>query len=281
MNYDNILYGYLNYSKLKDLSKVYLAPCKIFLKFCEKNNIDIINITVPVLSDFILSLKETKQNGTVNNYIKAIKSLYCYLDDYGYLPSGNSSREEVKKIKLLRTEFKIKDCLTIKDIDLIIKKASLHKIEFSPSKLKVILYFMFYTGVRKRELSNLKREDIDLEEETAKIRVPTKNRHERLVFFPPRVREMLRKFFETEKEEINAFNLTYNKISTLFAFLRNFDRNISPHKLRHSYTQMLASLGIDIRVAQQLLGHKSIQSTLIYYNPNIETVKKIYRERIQ
>lgn len=46
-----------------------------------------------------------------------------------------------------------------------------------------------------------------------------------------------------------------------------FGRAITPHTLRHTFATRLMQR-TNIRVVQQLLGHKSIQSTQIYTHPN-------------
>lgn len=45
----------------------------------------------------------------------------------------------------------------------------------------------------------------------------------------------------------------------------NIDKDITPHTFRHTYGTMLHYAGADIKTAQYLLGHSSIQVTMDIY----------------
>jgi site-specific recombinase XerD len=283
MTNTELLQNFENHLKIRDYSKIYLYHIKEFLSYCNDHQIDPLKITYQNLSSFLLSRKEqNNSNGYINNFIKALRCFYFFLEATEF--TGTSISNLVRSFKILRTEQKIKFYLTIEEVEDIIIQAITYGYGMSPEKMKVIILFMFYTGLRLNEILVLKRQDINLSERYAIVRLPTKTKIEHYVYFPTKVVNAIQRYYDTEEEETNAFNVSRNQIKRLFRFLDGFladNKHISPHTMRHSFANMLAKEGFDIRVAQKLLGHKNIKSTMIYYNPDEKIVKELYHKKIK
>jgi len=261
----------------------YYGYLRTFCEFVVEKKIDFISLSYDDYCSFIITLKKKYENNTsVNNYIFSIRSFYYYLENRDIVTEEILERT-IKKIPVLKVEQKIKDSLSRDELEKLLSKALSYITRIEPLKVKAVIYFMFYTGLRKGELLRIKRADIDLELCEAIVRIPNKSKCERKVFFPKFISELLGHYFHFEVEKNNAFNISISMLAQLFVALQDFcpKKNISPHTMRRSFAMMLARQGIDIRIAQKLLGHKDIQTTLIYYDPDVEIIRNIYNEKIK
>ena len=84
----------------------------------------------------------------------------------------------------------------------------------------------------------------------------------------------------SEKLFINnrGIALTTRSIQRIFEMFRQFlkiDRPITPHKIRHSFATHMLNQGVDLRVVQELLGHKTLSSTEKYTHVSLEDLSRV------
>ena len=149
-------------------------------------------------------------------------------------------------------------------------------------KVKAILYFMFYTGVRQSEMFPIQRKDIDLKACVAKV-YEKKTKKERLAVFPSRITSLLQDYFDFCPETKNAFNIGKHSIAYIFRALKPFFPKIRlhPHLFRNSFATHLLRKGVDVAIVSKLLGHSNISTTERYLRLDISLIKEVYNSKIK
>ena len=66
------------------------------------------------------------------------------------------------------------------------------------------------------------------------------------------------------------------KLIRRHAFTAGITKQISPHKLRHSFATHLVERGADLRAVQQMLGHADLATTQIYTHVNATRLRGVY-----
>src|SRR3989304_9709506 len=110
MLYKDVLNKYEAHLQARKQSKVYYNYIKLFLQYCQKQNIDYINISQEIITNFFNSTEYAINSR--NNFIKAGRSFYLFL---GQIDS------EWLKIALMKPEKRLPSYLTEADLKKAIK----------------------------------------------------------------------------------------------------------------------------------------------------------------
>lgn len=175
-----------------------------------------------------------------------------------------------------RGEFKIPVVFSQAEVKLILKNSE-------NLKHKAILATVYSCGLRVSELTNLKITDIDSNTMIVTIRQSKGNR-DRVVVLAEKLLVFLRDYFKEYKPKDYLFegraNGRYSERSVQQILKQiltklKINKQGSVHSLRHSYATHLIEQGTDVRFVKDLLGHKSIKTTLIYTHLTDPAKRKI------
>jgi len=265
-----------SYRRDLDQLQTYLEERKIRLKAVD-------NV---VLRGFLAVLYEKKgKKSTIARKLSAIRSFFQFCMRKRWI-KGNpadavSSPKQEKHVPAFLSEEEMSRFL-----DVPMRQDPLARRD------KAILELLYATGIRVGELVEINLEDINFSEKM--VRVRGKGKKERIVPFGRVAHDSLM-FYQSARSLIHkgcidpeAFFLNYRgqrltsrsveRIVDKYIQSTAVRRKISPHSLRHSFASHLLSRGADLRVIQELLGHKSLSTTQKYTHLNIKQIMDVYRK---
>jgi len=276
----NTLMNYYRYLKcfifwLKDNDKINLLSHKLTTE-------DIWNYRVYLVNhknDQGKTLKKTSQI----YYLIALRSLLNYFSekDISSLPSN--------KVKLPKNneQEKIIKFLNLNQIEKLLMMPNIKKL--SGLRDKAILEIFFSTGLRVSELVSLTREQFsNIEnEKDLELGIIGKGGHSRTVYFSERALFWIKKYlnkrkdnkkalFKSNKLKINLTSRSVERIVKKYVILAKLPLSTSCHTIRHTYATDLLNKGADLRMIQELLGHKNIATTQIYTHVTNQKLKEAH-----
>ena len=193
---------------------------------------------------------------TVNIEVKFLKALYNKAISW-----GKADKNPVKEVTLFPEDSGRVRYLEKDKIGQLVKACSDH--------LRPIVITALNTGMRKREILDLKWSDIDLYRKTIYI-IRSKGGRQREVPINSVLYQTL--CFLGEKEGVSSYVFAsrggrpYGNITKSFksALKGAGIKNFRFHDLRHTFASHLVMSGVDLKTVQELLGHQSIAMTLRY-----------------
>mgnify|MGYP005728431275 FL=1 len=254
-------------SDLKKLS-LYLQDSEISQQSIENYFLDI--------SDFNYSTSTKKR------FYSSIRNFLKYLDEEENILQIKVSELRLKSIR------KLPEVLSIEDIEKMIN-AYKHD-DFLNSRNKTIIDVLYSTGCRVSELCNINLSDLDLVDNSLKLK--GKGSKQRIVPIGSELKVNLLKYLKIRENFINSkgeplfLTKSRNNLdrTAVFRIIKNtalkasLDSNIHPHTLRHSAATHMLEGGCDLRTVQEFLGHSSVSTTQIYTKVTKEFLEEAFLE---
>jgi len=151
-------------------------------------------------------------------------------------------------------------------------------------KHRTILMLIYSAGLRLDEAITMKTGDIDIDRGSITIR-KGKGRKDRTTLLSDRFSKIFVKYIAEYNPQnwlfegqIRKDHISPRSVQNLFknaVIKAGITKNVTVHSLRHSFATHLLEQGTDIRFIQELLGHKSPNTTMIYTHVSTGKLKDI------
>ncbi|MCF7906969.1 tyrosine-type recombinase/integrase [Patescibacteria group bacterium] len=232
--------------------------------------------------------QENLSLATQNYHLIALR---CFLK---YLAVKDIKTLAPEKIELAKTEERQISFLEGRDLENLLEAPlKVKQKKIISWRDKAILELLFSTGLRVSELTNLKKENINLQKNEFSVR--GKGKKWRLVFLSQQAKHWLKKYLDqrtdfdpslfvrhdrarsNDKKSLGITPRSVQRLVQKYAKVAGLTRKISVHTLRHSFATDLLSGGANLRAVQELLGHRNITTTQIYTHVTNQHLREIYQ----
>ena len=242
------------------------------------------DITESLARRYLYSVNEKGlSRATINRRIAAMKSFFKFMIRKKY-----AEVNPLQNILMGKQPQRLPRYLDLDEITRVIESPDINTE--GGLRDRAILETIYGSGLRVSELVGLKVTDINLSE--AWVRVYGKGARQRIAPLGSFGVDYLRRYIAaTESKRLQAgtervfLNLkgrpltdrAVRDITRKYCGLAMSKEILSPHGLRHSFATHMLDNGADLRVVQELLGHRRISSTQIYTHVSRTRLKAVYR----
>lgn len=254
-----------------------------FFQFCQKSKIELSSVSLRDLRRFLAWLR--KAGNSERSLARKTSTLKQF---FQFLLRESTVTNDPTELLTVRVKSKnLPKILTEGEMLRLIQAAS--GTNEQETRDRAMLELWYATGARVSEIAGLKIRQIDWGDGV--IRIRGKGGHERLIPLSHDAREWCERYRDvrlewlrrTELKDPDSFFLSLRgkaftrqgiwKLLQKYVKRAGITRRVWPHMIRHSFATHILEGGADLRVVQELLGHRSISTTEIYTHLDIENLK--------
>ena len=277
----NKFFGWLKKNKLESLKPHELTSEHIW------------NYRVFLSKNINSNTREPLKKSTQNHYLIALRNILGFFTDRDILCLP------LEKIKLAKEKKeKAVKFLGLEQIEKLLLSPNVKTI--TGIRNRAILETLFSTGMRVAELISLNREQIKFSPDIKELEIVIigKGSVPRTVYLSERALKWIKEYLKAMSRIIkndmekalfirfkgpknSPLRLTTRSIESIvkrYAVASGIPIFTVPHTLRHSFATDLLNNGVDIRIVQEFLGHKSIATTQIYTHVVSKKLKDIHEK---
>lgn len=250
---------------------------RILAKFSDYMRKNVEDITAMDIRVYIAKYSQTGvKNTTIASHTDVLRGFFNWLDDEKYI-----SESPMKRIKSPKVEKRIRKALTKEEFEILRTGAK-------TLRQKALLEFLYSTGCRLEETEAVKKEDVDWQR--LQVRIIGKGNKERIAYINATCLVHLRKYLMSRLDNNDSLFVTQRhpikflgkraiqwEIDTIME-QSGLKKNVYPHLIRHTFGTHMLNNGMSLTVLQEIMGHESAETTLVYAKMNNDSIEHEYRK---
>lgn len=148
---------------------------------------------------------------------------------------------------------------------------------------------MWHCGLRVSEVCYLKLEDLDFEKSKLFVR-DSKERKDRVVYMSQTTVNAIQDYLKLFKDQLILYLFEHKgkgkpmATRQIQALLTNYGKgcgvDVTPHRLRHTFATQMLNAGMPITSLQRYMGHKNIDTTMIYAKVSDLLLQQQYKQAL-
>ena len=261
---------YIDYNKANNKQREPKEKTKAFYEFFGES-ININKIKAKDIEDLRMWLMDNKKlsNSTINRYISCLSKAYNLAIDNNIIETNPCSR-----VKFLKEPKETIKFYTPEEEETLLTTV----MKYRPDFLGFVIC-AFQTGLRVSNIQYMRWEQINLKDRIIEIQ-PQDNKGSKLIrlYISDKLLEVLSKYEKRSgyvfiNPECNNVYLTPNRILSKICEKCKL-KHIGFHGIRHTVATRLIKAGVPINVAQAVLAHSDIRTTMKYVHLQDNSIKE-------
>lgn len=240
----------------------YLYHNQRFLSYIKKSPEQVTNQDIRNYLEYLFDKKQARET---------IRLAYSALHFY-YTQIKNKSL--MQNIKLPKKQKKMVIVLTKKEISDLIDS-------IKNPKHKLLIEFMYASGLRVSEVIKFKFKDILLDEKIGIVRGGKGNKDRKVILSDKFLRDIKQDSFQQPEDYLFPGRKDHLTIRSVQMILKQtakkvgIKKQIYPHLLRHSFATHLVQNKVKEKYIQKIMGHKSNKTTKGYFHLSDHDIKTV------
>jgi integrase/recombinase XerD len=289
-----LLRKYLNFVKLEkrlalNSVEAYERDLTDFIMFISGKGFSLTTADAVTVTQYIIHLSKERDfsDRSLARSISSMRGFFKFLLDDDYITS-----ELIQILEPVKLSKSLPVFLTLEEVDTLF--SSIDTATPSGFRDRTMLEILYSSGLRVSELAGLKMGEVMRKEQI--LLVTGKGNKQRVIPYSDDAALYLHRYLDTERHKLikqgdwNESVFINNRGEPFtrqgiwkklkqFAKLAGINKEISPHKLRHTFATHLLEGGADLRSVQMLLGHASINTTEIYTHVEQQAIKREFEQK--